>query len=113
MKIHKSITSYDKTNDVFVSKIQNKKGYIADFDISNGIILAIDKLDQPTFIFVNNASNLFNVDKDSFNKSEILISLECDEEEIDFEIFIGYKRIYYSKTNNLFNIPNIKCIMQN
>lgn len=113
MEIHKTITSYDKINDIFISKLENKKGYIADFDISNGIILAIDKLDQPTFIFVNNASDIFNVDKSLFDKSEILISLECDEEEIDFEIFVGCTRIYYTKANNALNIPNIKCIMQN
>lgn len=113
MKIHKSITSYDKVNDTFVSKLENKKGYIADFNISNGIILAMDKLNQPTFIFINNASNLFNVDKDLFDESEILISLDCDEKEIDFEIFVGYKRIYYAKTNNVFNIPEIQCIMKN
>ncbi len=113
MKTQELITSYDEINDTFVSKIKNKNGFYADFDISDGIILAIDKNNLPTSIFVNNASDVFNVDKNIFDDSEILISIECDEADIDFEIFVGCKRIYYVKSNNDFEIPVFRCIMQN
>ena len=36
------ISSYDEINDTFVGKIDGENGFCSDFDISDGIFLAIN-----------------------------------------------------------------------
>ena len=63
MKKERLISSYDEVNDTFVGKIDGKMGYCADYSISEGIFLSIDKDNLPSSVLVDNASEVLNVSK--------------------------------------------------
>lgn len=103
------ISSYNEKNDTFVCKLSDKNGYVANYDISNGIFLSTDINNLPVSFFIGDASNVLNVNKSILENPKVSIYLKCSKEEIDFELFIADKRIYSSKSGNYFNIPDIDC----
>ena len=71
------ISSYNEENDTFVGKIDGKNGYCADYGISEGVYLGVDKLNMPSFIFVSRACEVFNISKDIFESSNVKLIIEC------------------------------------
>ena len=61
MEKQRLISSYDEINDTFVGKIDGRNGYNANYGISEGVFLNIDENNLPTSVFVNNASEVFDV----------------------------------------------------
>ena len=57
------ISSYDEENDTFVGKVDDEKGYKADYGISDGIFLGINNSNLPTSVFISNASEVLNTSK--------------------------------------------------
>lgn len=111
MKKKRLISSYDEENDIFVGKIDGKNGYLADFDICNGIFLGIDKNKCPASIFVENASEVFNTSKKVLESADVRISLDCDELFVYFNFFVENSRIFSSKSENFFHIPSLNFVM--
>ncbi len=106
------ISTYNEKNDTFVCKLSDKKGYVANYDISNGVFLSTDINNLPVSFFIGDASNVLNVKKSILEDPNVAISLKCSKKEIDFELFIADERIYSSKSGNYFNIPDIDCVMK-
>ena len=111
MKTKRLISSYDEENDIFVGKIEGKKGYFADYDISNGIFLGIDKNNCPSSVFVDNASKVLNTSKNVLENANIKISLDCDELFIYFNFFVENSKIFSSKSKNFCKIPSLNFVM--
>ncbi|WP_304121959.1 hypothetical protein [Methanobrevibacter gottschalkii] len=99
------ISSYDEINDTFVGKIDGENGFCSDFDISDGIFLAINKNNHPNSIYVNNASSVFNVPKKTLENSNVKINIKCNTMCIYFSMFIEDKRICSFRCRNIFDIP--------
>ena len=105
------ISSYDEINDTFVGKIDGKKGYCADFGISNGIYLGIDIFNFPTFVLVSHASEVLNIPKQCLESDDVKIDIDCDENCLFFNMFVENSKICSVKCPNSFGIPNLKCLM--
>ena len=112
MKTKELISSYDVKNDTFVCRLSDKKGYVADYDISNGVFLSTDADNLPVSFLIDDASSVLNVNKSILENPDVSISLKCSKKEIDFKLYIADKRIYSSKSRNCFNIPEIDCVMK-
>lgn len=111
MKKERLISSYDELNDTFVGKIEGKNGYGANYGISEGVFLNIDKNNIPTSVFVNNASEVFNVSKQCLESANIKISIYCDEKWLSFIMSVENYEICSFKCRNDFGIPNLNCLM--
>lgn len=111
MKTKRLISSYDEKNDIFVGKIDGKNGYFADYDISDGIFLGIDKNNCPASVFVDNASKVFNTSKKVLENANVKIALNCDELFIYFNFFVENSEIFSSKSENLCKIPELNFVM--
>ncbi len=105
------ISSYNEVNDTFVGKIDGKKGYCADFGISNGIYLGVDNFNFPAFIFIPQASEVFNISKQTLESPNVKINLKCDEKYIYFNMFVENSKVCSVKCRNDFEIPNLNCLM--
>lgn len=105
------ISSYDVVNDTFVGKIEGKNGYCADYGISEGIYLIVDKNNMPTSVLVDNASKVFNVSKKFLENPNVKIDIDCDNICLYFSIFIDDLNICSVKCKNKFGIPNINFVM--
>lgn len=101
------ISSYDEVNDTFVGKVDGENGYLADYDISNGVFLGIDKDNFPSFVFVNNASEVLNTPKQILENSNVKINIVCDALCLYFNIFIEDLKICSIKCRNRYGIANI------
>lgn len=101
------ISSYDVINDTFVGKIDGKNGYCANYTISEGIFLSIDKNNMPTSVLVDNASVVFNVSKRFLENSNVKIGIDCDSICLYFKMFIENVEICSVKCKNNFGIPKI------
>lgn len=101
------ISSYDEVNDTFVGKVDGKNGYCADYDISNGVFLGIDGNNFPSFVLVNNASEVLNTPKQILENSNVKINIVCDSICLYFNIFIEDLRICSIKCKNSYGIANI------
>ena len=101
------ISSYDEINDTFVGKIDGRNGYYANFSISEGIFLSIDKNCMPTSVLVDNASEVFNISKQLLENSNVKIGIDCDSICLYFTMFIENSEICSIKCKNNFGIPNI------
>lgn len=106
------ISSYDETNDILLCKISEVNGYIANYDISDGIFLNVDKNRLPVSIYINNASEVLNVDKCILEDPNVCVFIKCTKRELNFELFIANKRIYSSKSMNRFSIPQLNYEIQ-
>lgn len=107
MKKQRLISSYDEINDTFVGKIEGKNGYWADFDISDGVFLSIDKNNIPTSVLVDRASEVFNISKQLLRNSNVKIDIDCDNICLYFTMFIENLKICSIKCRNTYGIPNI------
>ena len=101
------ITSYDEINDTFVGKIDGTNGYCADFGIAEGIFLAIDEDRIPSSIYVNNASDSFNISKQMLECPDVRIIIDCDGFFLNFHIFIENLKIYSLRCENRYGIPEL------
>lgn len=111
MKKETLISSYDEINDTFVGKIEGKKGCYADYAISDGIYLSIDKNNLPTSVLVSNASEVFNVSKQFLENPNVKIGIDCDSICLYFTIAIDDLKICSVKCKNDFGIPNVSFVM--
>ena len=110
MKKERLISSYDELNDTFVGKIEGKNGYDANYGISDGIFLSIDKNNVPTSV-VNNASEVLNVSKQCLESANVKISINCDENCLLFSIFVENSQICRLKCRNDFGIATLNYLM--
>lgn len=107
MKKETLISSYDELNDTFVGKVDGKNGYSANYGISEGIFLSIDKDNLPTSVLVSNASEVFNISKQFLENSNVKIDIDCDSICLYFTMFIENLKICSVKCKNNFGIPKI------
>ncbi len=105
------ISSYDEINDTFVGKIDGRNGYCANYSISEGIFLSIDKDNMPTSVLVDNASEVFNVSKKFLENPNVKIGIDCDSICLYFTISIEDLKICSIKCKNDFGIPEINFVM--
>ena len=101
------ISSYDELNDIFVGKIDGENGYCADYGISDGIFLGIDKSYLPTSIFILNASEVFEIHKKLLESSDVKINIDCDGIDLLFDMFVENIKICSIKSKNVMGIPNL------
>ncbi len=114
MEKQRLISSYDEINDTFVGKIDGKRGYCADYDISDGIFLAIDENNVPFSIFVDNASCVFNIPKRILESANVKIALDCDVIYLNFNLFIEDLKICSVKSKNKYGMPEFNfCLDSN
>ena len=111
MEVKRLISSYDEINDTFVGKIDGKNRYCADYSISDGIFLSIDKNHIPYSIFIDGASNVFNISKSMLENSDIKISIGCDSLFVCFNMFIEDLKICSIKSENRYGIPKLNYLM--
>lgn len=104
------ISSYNEENDTFVGKIDGKNGYCADYGISDGVYLGVDKFNIPSFIFVSRASEVFNIPKDILESSNVKLIIECCEDDLSLVMFIDNSKICSIKSKNNFGIPSINIL---
>lgn len=101
------ISSYDEASDTFVGKVDGKNGFCADYDISNGVFLGIDKDNYPNVVYVNNASEVLNTPKQILENSNVKINITCDKVCLYFNMFIEDLKICSIKCRNDYGIPDI------
>ncbi|WP_298500586.1 hypothetical protein [uncultured Methanobrevibacter sp.] len=111
MEKQRLISSYDEVNDTFVGKIDGRDGYCADYGISDGVFLSIDKDNIPTSVFVNNASKVFDISKKLLENSNVKIDIDCDSICLYFTMFIENLKICSIRCKNSYGIPNINVEM--
>ncbi|WP_407374574.1 hypothetical protein [Methanobrevibacter sp.] len=107
MKKERLISSYDEINDTFVAKIDGRNGYCANYGISEGVFLSIDKNNIPTSVLVDRASEVFNISKQVLENSNVRIGIDCDSICLYFTMSIENLKICSIKCKNDFGIPNI------
>ena len=107
MKKQRLISSYDEVNDTFVGKIDGRNGYSADYSISEGIFLSIDKDNIPTSVLVDNASKVFDISKKVLENSNVKIGIDCDSICLYFTMFIENLKICSIKCRNKYGIPEL------
>lgn len=107
MEKERLISSYDEINDTFVGKIDGKNGYCADYSISEGIFLSIDKDKMPASVLVDNASEVFDISKNILENSNVKIGIDCDSICLYFTMFIENLKICSVRCKNKFGIPKI------
>lgn len=111
------ISSYDEVNDTFVGKVDGETGYCADYGISDGIFLGINDSRIPTYVFVPNASEVFNIPKRILESANVKIAISCDDVFLSFNMCIDDLKICSVKCKNHFGMPNLNylmdCNMQN
>ena len=101
------ISSYDEVNDTFVGKVDGENGFCADYDISDGIFLAVGKNNFPNSVYVNNASEVFKTPKQILENSNVRIDIICDTIFLYFSMFVGDLKICSVKCRNSYGIPDI------
>jgi hypothetical protein len=112
METKELISSYDVINDTFVGKISEKNGYHANYDISNGIFLNMDKNNLPVSVHINNASNVLNVKKYLLKYCDISIFIDCDGRDINFKLCVADKILYNTKSTNIFDSPKFSYLIK-
>lgn len=111
MMTKRLISSYDEINDTFVGKIDGKNRYCADYSISDGIFLAIDKDNIPCSVFVDKASDVFNISKSVLENANVKIAIDCDSIFLSFIMFIEDLKICSIKSENRCGIPKLNFLM--
>lgn len=101
------ISSYDEVNDTFVGKVDGENGFCADYGISNGVFLGIDKNNFPNSIFVSNASEVLNTPKQILENSNVKINIDCDAICLYFSMFIEDLKVCSIRCKNSYGIPDI------
>lgn len=111
MEKQRLISSYDEINDTFVGKIDGRNGYNANYGISEGVFLNIDENNLPTSVFVNNASEVFDVPKKCLESANVKISIDCNENCLSFSMFVENSEICSLKCSNDFGIPTLEYLI--
>lgn len=111
MKKERLISSYDELNDTFVGKIDGKNGYSANYCISEGIFLNMDKNNMPTSVLVDKASEVFNVSKKCLESANVQIGIICDGDCLLFKMFVEDSNICSLRCKNSFGIPNLNFLV--
>ena len=101
------ISSYDEINDTFVGKVDGKNGIYADYGISDGVFLGIDKNNLPNSIHVNNASEVLNISKEILENSNVVIYIDCNSLCLNFNMYIEGLEICSIKCRNDYGSPDI------
>ena len=107
--IKKLISSYNKKDDTFVGKVINESGYSADYGISEGVFLGINKFNIPNSIFVSNASKVFNIPKNILEYCNITISIYCND-ILSIKMCVEDFNVFSVKCDNIFGIPKLNFI---
>lgn len=102
------ISSYDEENDTFVGKVDDEKGYKADYGISDGIFLGINNSNMPTSVFISNASEVLNTSKSILESADVKIRIDCDEAFLTFRMCIEDLLIFSAKCKKHFPIPEME-----
>ena len=105
------ISSYDEINDTFVGKVDGENGYCADYGISDGIFLGINKDNFPTSVFVLNASEVLDISKEILECPDVKININCNNLCVYFDMFIEGLKICSIKCKNSFGIPNLNYLI--
>lgn len=114
MEKQRLISSYDVKNDTFVGKIDGKSRYCADYNISDGIFLAIDEDRFPFSVFVDRASDVFDISKRMLESADVRIVLDCDVAFLNFSLFIEGLKICSFKSENSYGMPKFNfCLDSN
>lgn len=114
MEKQRLISSYDEINDTFVGKIDGRNGYCADYNISDGIFLAIDENKIPFSVFVEGASDVFNISKRMLESANVKIALDCDAIFLNFNMFIEGLKICSIRSENKCGMPRFNfCLDSN
>ena len=108
MEKQRLISSYDELNDTFVGKIDGRNGYNANYRISDGIYLNIDKDNVPTAVVVNRASEVFDVSKQCLESADVKIGICCNGDCLSFSMFVENSEICSLKCRNDFGIPALE-----
>ena len=111
MEKQRLISSYDELNDTFVGKIEGRNGYNANYSISDGIFLNIDKDNVPTSVVVNNASEVLDVPKQSLESADIKIGINCNGDCLSFNMFVENSEICSLRCRNDFGIPDLEYLI--
>ena len=111
MKKERLISSYDELNDTFVGKIDGKNGYSANYCISEGIFLNMDKNNMPTSVLVDKASEVFNESKKCLESANVQIGIICDGDCLLFKMFVEDSNICSLRCKNSFGIPNLNFLV--
>ncbi|MBQ6100020.1 MAG: hypothetical protein IJL02_09220 [Methanobrevibacter sp.] len=101
------ISSYDEENDTFMGKIDGRNGYCADYGISDGVFLSVDKDNMPASVFISNASKVFDISKQILENANVKIDIDCDSICLYFTMFIENSEICSIRCKNSYGIPNI------
>jgi len=105
------ISSYDEVNDTFVGKFDGRKGYCADYTISEGINLSVGCDNIPSSVMVNNASEVLNISKTFLENSNVKIDIDCDEIFLNFQLIIEDLNVCTVTCKNSYGIPNLHYVM--
>ncbi|WP_458456584.1 hypothetical protein [Methanobrevibacter sp.] len=101
------ISSYDEENDTFTGKFDDEKGMLADYSICDGVFLGLNKDNFPNSVYVEGASEVFNIPKEVLENPNVKIFIDCDNIFLDFHMFIGDLKIFSVKCRNHFAVPEI------
>ena len=107
MEKQRLISSYDEVNDTFAAKIDGGNGYCADYSISEGVFLGIDKNNIPTSVLVDKASKVFDISKKVLENSNVKIGIDCDSICLYFTMCIENLKICSIRCENKFGIPEL------
>lgn len=107
MEKQRLISSYDEVNDTFAAKIDGRNGYCADYSISEGVFLGIDKNNIPTSVLVDKASKVFDISKKVLENSNVKIGIDCDSICLYFTMCIENLKICSIRCENKFGIPEL------
>ncbi len=114
MEKQRLISSYDEINDTFVGKIDGKRGYCTDYNISDGIFLVLDENRIPFSVFVDGASDVFDISKGMLESADVRIVLDCDRVFLNFKLFIEGLKICSLKSENKYGMPKFNfCLDSN
>lgn len=101
------ISSYDEENDTFIGKVDGENGYVANYGISDGVYLGINRSHLPTSVFVSNASEVLDTSKSVLESSDVKIGIDCDGMSVTFMMCIEDLLVFSTRCRNHFGIPSI------
>ena len=101
------ISSYDEANDTFAGKVENENGMSADYSIHDGVFLGLDRNNFPNSIYVDGASEVFNIPKEVLENPNVKIFIGCDRVCLDLCMFIDNLKVFSVRCRNDFEIPEI------
>lgn len=111
MKTQRLISSYDEANDIFYGKIDGEDGYFANYAISKGIFINLDKNMFLVSFFINSASDVLHVSKEILEESDVKVFINCTNISIMFDVFINDVKIFNDVFENNYDIPSFNFML--